>query len=174
MSIIFNGKNHDKVYFNGKYHNKIYHGSTLVWQKGTSEEPPAETNLFVLNGGYDQTDVCLAKGGGSTYLYVTRIAPQYKYHTAIMPCQPNTTYTIEMYVQDWCRIASHSSIPSHNTYFNKSFSPSYNETVGYNTTVSFQYTTGATDKFLFIFYWGETANSLNGDYLTTYNTIRIT
>lgn len=173
MSIIFNGKNHDRVYFNGKYHDKLYHGSILVWEKNTT---PAETNLFILNGGYDITTACFGWNGTNPYYsYIaTGLDQALKYHMAVMPCQPNTTYTIEMYVQDWCRVGSHSKVPTRNLNVNKSLMLSYQNTVGYNTTVSFQYRTGLSDAYVFIFYWGETANSLNGDYLTTYNTINIT
>jgi len=163
MTISHNGNLIKKIYHNGHYIKEVYHGNSLVWKNNT------ETNLFILNNGYDATGVFL----GSLDNNITgqyQLGHEVTLHTAIMPCQPNTTYRISMYVQDRCKIGSHNIIPSiDSTKLNKFFVPTYGNTTGHNTQEIIEYTTGPLDNYLFIYYW----NATIGDFHVCYDTINI-
>lgn len=139
MSIIFNGKNHDKVYFNGKYHDKIYHGSTLVWQKGTPAPPVNLYNPSVVDKqGYITSQPSLLATSTSLTTYCA--------------CEPNTTYTITLYRQKAFVVADFAAIPAFGpTCANYVKHPNYWKSPP--STDTLVYTTSATANYIGIYYW---------------------
>ena len=167
MTISHNGHLIKKIYHNGNYIKEVYHGNSLVWKNNT-----VETNLFILNGGYD-----LPGGLISTGIIGFDYHPVWYYdntdlsvRTAIMPCEPETKYRISMYVHNRMRVAANPTVPLvPSVNISGSYTPTWGNTENHNTYESIEYTTLSTSNFLFIYYW----NTIDGDFHSCYDTINV-
>jgi len=167
MTISHNGNLIKKIYHNGHYIKEVYHGNSLVWKNNT-----VETNLFILNGGYDLLGSYVYTGiiGFDDYPVFVYDNTDLSVRTAIMPCEPNTTYRISMYIHNRLRVADNptvSLVPSVN--ISRSYTPTWGNTENHNTYESIEYTTLSTSNFLFIYYW----NTIDGDFHSCYDTINV-